>query len=830
MPSAFSMLLVAFFGIPLTVGSPHDASEVPVLPPGFEGPVTVSVGVDAAARPARLMIVEGEALTFEGSPFGALRVEVRTPLGGGVSTVRVEAAGPAVQRLTAEATVDTARRGSPRARIHAEATGLELSLLSAFFPSLALGGPGDVVLDVSGRLEAPRIDLGIASEALTWRGEAMGRVRGTLAHSGAWTDVTVRWGDPQDPHGVFGLGAPLAIDLFRLRTTWVDRGPHRLEFALRGIDAARLRPFWRAPPAADFDVDIVGAGRGHLGAFLFEMEVMGTLKDGPRPALPLAGYLRLEPDRQVIFARAGRGMLEGQLETRIPIPAVYRDNAALGPAAVLGTLRARVPLETVGPYLPSALYQPTGRVLGDVTVEGTLANPNVQGGFATEDAEVTLAPLYTRLSEIAAEVTFSGQSATLDRFEARVGRGRISGKGGTAMVVTPDGYDERAEDAEGRTGLWGAWSQAGDLSLELSGFPVVRPEFPLGVADGRIDATHRAAPDETHIAVEVAESRVRLTNKRLMPARAIARNARIGYHDWTGAVRAADSVFAGEGTLTVDLALKDPIDIRGDRTGLQMEGRMRIERVDDVAKVDGGFDVLSGHFELFDNPFELREGRIYMLGGDLGADTGDAERREASIRRDPDRPETALPLEPVVDFTSSGYVVDTDVLVKVEGPFRRPELVLASNPSLPEYQILTLLVTGRVDAVDERNGDVRRQVEQLANRFHNPSLKRQLFDRLGVDNLGVGFGSSVDQPIVTVGKQLTREVYVETTYHHNAPPDENGKEALVEYRFVPRWSVETVYGDAAEGRFNLWWRNQWGRPAKPAAPGWFERQQGAGSE
>ena len=131
---------------------------------------------------------------------------------------------------------------------------------------------------------------------------------------------------------------------------------------------------------------------------------------------------------------------------------------------------------------------------------------------------------------------------------------------------------------------------------------------------------------------------------------------------------------------------------------------------------------------------------------------------------------------------------------------------------------MTLLITGRADAVDDRDGDVRRQVEKLVARFHNPSLSRQLYDRLGVDKLGLGFGSSVTQPILTVGKQLNRQLYVETVYHHNAPPDENEKEAHVEYRLDPQWTFDTVYGDAGFGSLGVFWQTQFGGPRPPAPP------------
>ena len=73
----------------------------------------------------------------------------------------------------------------------------------------------------------------------------------------------------------------------------------------------------------------------------------------------------------------------------------------------------------------------------------------------------------------------------------------------------------------------------------------------------------------------------------------------------------------------------------------------------------------------------------------------------------------------------------------------------------------------------------------------------------------MGFGETVDQPIVTVGKRVNEKLYVEAGYHHNAPRGVNEAEVRLEYRFAPpRWSVETFFGDAAQGGVGLWWNRR----------------------
>ena len=366
--------------------------------------------------------------------------------------------------------------------------------------------------------------------------------------------------------------------------------------------------------------------------------------------------------------------------------------------------------------------------------------------------------------------------------------------------------------------LWGAWRLESTAQLTAEAFPAVRESLPFTLLDGQLSVVASTGPGEADVALTVTGARARVTDVELNRAAAVPRNQRIRYQDWAGRAAPPANVFAGDGHLRVSLRFADDFIVEGEALRLVLGGGITVDRRDDEATVQGAIEVSEGRFPLFENPFVVERGRLTMLGGNLESRRviGDESPRVgAATLSDPDEPVEPVPLEPIIELRASGAVVDTAVQVVIEGPTRRPELVLTSQPRLPAYQIMTLLITWKVDAVDDRNGDVRRQVAKLVNRFHNPSLSRQLYDRLGVDKLGLGFGSSVTQPILTVGKQLNRLLYVETVYHHNAPPDQNEKEGHVEYQLGRAWTLDTVYGDAAQGSVGFFWRTAWGAPDEP---------------
>ncbi len=422
--------------------------------------------------------------------------------------------------------------------------------------------------------------------------------------------------------------------------------------------------------------------------------------------------------------------------------------------------------------------------------------------------------LLLRLSEIQATVAIEGDTARIEAFTAQAGdRGRLMGSAQAKWHTTPAGATPTHD-------VWADWTLDATGALNAEAVPFVQPEIPIGLLTGRMTTRWTAGPGRLDTAFEIADTRLATSRESLPPARAIPRNPGVRNRDWLSRVRPPESFLAGDGHLGLTVKLLTPVVIEGEDTALRLTGEMVMNRDAEQVRVDGGFDVLDGHFVLFENPFTLRQGRFTLQAGDLSkreaVDARAGGAGEANLI-DPEKAPQAVPLEPVLSLLANGYVVDTDVTVGVRGPARQPQLVLRSNPPLAEYQILTLLVTGRANALDDSNGDVRREAAQLVDRFHNPSLERQLYDRIGVDKLGLGFGDAVDQPILTVGRQITRELYLETVYHHNAPPTDNLRELRVEYQLTPRFSLDTAYGDAAIGNVDVAWKGRFGGvpPAKP---------------
>lgn len=750
------------------------------------------------------------APTLAGHLVGDLLIDARR-VAGGRPVLQAALDGP-MGKIDAQGEWPSARDDlfalSPTAPmlLDARLQSIKLDALSEVWPALALQGRSYGHLALEGTARRPRLKSSVLTAGLAWRGESLGRFVVGLAYYDGRFVPSINW----DGHSTLNGTVPGRLDLEHGTAEWDHTRPLDLSLQAKGITPARLRPFWRAHPAADFSVDLDVRAAESLRRFELRGVLTGELRRRGAAPVALKASVLGDGKRQQIEVAVGSDVWLGRWTTRAPLHAIRVGGARWDETQVQGQTSVNLPLPMLAPYLPAGLFDPQGQLIGTVTTTGTLRAPDINGTIALNEGALTITDLAQRLVDMRAVGKIRAGTLTVSDLRARSGIGSMTGQGSVTLAATP-------KDAPADLPLWSDWRLGIAVQLIADRFPFIHDSLPNGTLDTDVTIDGLMRPGDTRARLALRGTTVHMTPIRMPSADAIPHHRAVRTLDWRGAVREAPSVFAGTGKLEIEAVLHDPIYIEGDGVDMHLDGGMTIRRDGHMASTEGGFTARPGGvFRLFDNPFVVVGGGLRMQGGDLRR-VIEVEAGHAMLR-DPDRKVEARALEPIIELRAQSKVVDTEVVVAVNGPARRPELILESQPPLPEYRLLTLLITGRVDAVDERGGDVRRQVAQLVSRFHNPSLSRQLYDRLGVDKLGLKFGSSVTNPILTVGKQIDRQLYLETVYHHDAPPDENEKEVHLEYRLDPRWTLDTVYGDAAKGSLGLFWKTSFGRRSAPPAP------------
>lgn len=774
---------------------------------GYTGTATVKLNAWAFGEKLTLEATSEDA-AFRGLSLGNVKVTIDFAADDEPSNIQIVLDGPAAE-LTADLQANihlneatgslTVPKGPISGLIQAEIK--DLASLNQAFPKLFFMGQATVTVEISGTMNDPILHVKALGKDIHWRGHDVGQVNFTWDQADDLGDFKVLVGENADPTATASLKLPLHLDLQRPSITWLDDKPLKLHIDAKNLTADRFRPVWSAPSGADFLVNQAIDGQGSLDKLQIQGEADGkyfTQNDES----PLKVSFKVEPDSQNYLLSIGDGDLTARVTSAINLKRMHRHQEVPVDAKLTGSASINLPFQLAAPFL-KIFYQPRGRLLGQVTLEGTLGSPLLNGTIETNDAIATFLPLNRTVDDLDVAVEFAGNKLSITKASASSAKGLLTATGSASFVATPSDH---------RGAIWSAWSMQGAAQIDAKRFPVVQPGVPVAKADAKIAIDFSAAPGEFLTKMVITKGRLDFTGEKVPDATPIPSDPGV-----KGKTVLKPSFFAGDGHLVLDVEIKDPLPIAGRGLDLSIGGRLVLDRDGPDVDVTGGFDILPGGFlSLFDNRFDIRFGRLTLAGGCANQPNKAVE--TAEVLADADLPPVVRPLDPMIYLVARSKVVETHVMVKIQGKASKPELVLRSVPSLPPYQILTLLITGRVDVVDDQGGKVRREAAKLVDRFHNPNLKRQLFDLIGVDNLGLGFGSSASQPIVTVGKQINRQLYIETVYHHNAPPGENMVQGNVQYRLSHAWKLDTIFGNAGEGGIGAFWSTRFGGPPAPPAP------------
>lgn len=718
---------------------------------------------------------------------GAIVAELR--MDGGPAG-RIEAVGQIPVRITLDAP-PLWRRDRPH-EVDASAVGLDLHALRQIaawngveIGELPVAGLVDLKAVASGTPSSPVLEALLSSDDLSWRSQRLGgtKVRLELGRGRARLHAQVvlakgRWAD-------LVASAPCDLEIQPFEFRWDNRGAHELRLQAVGIDKAALSPFWEAPAGSDLRLDMVLDGAGNIDDFAVRGEWNGRALFEKGDTVPFRGTAAADLRRQSVnleIGSPGSTVASVTARTEIAVGELLRGEGRPEDAPLAAKIRMPgLDLKPLGFLLPTGLYGIEGMLRGDVVVDGTIGAPRSRGYLALEEGAVTIVEMGQRLRHINLKAELEGRRIVFRdmTFSSGEGRGRADGE-----LVLSDGGSMRVS-----------------VDARLRQFPFVKPGLPNLTLDSKVTFSVTRDRKSTEASIALRGTRIKLLTKT--PTRAPARLPPAGDITFlsleTGVDPAAlpdsrvdDSKDARPLKLVIDAS--DPIEITGPDVSMRWSGSVTAASASGRNAVSGRIAAEGGRFWLLNNSFVIDSGEVSL-------------------------PATG-PLDPYIRLVARTETQAALVTVEIKGRLSRPDLTLTSDPSMNQYQILTLLLTGRSDTGEggENGDEVRAQAASLLLALNNPVLEQQLNDRLGVDRIGLSMGEDVDEPVVAVGKRLGRHFYVETEYHHNAPSTENRTGGRVEYYINPQWSIETFYGDANKGGIDLFWHKRFGRPKPKPKP------------
>ncbi|MFD1508110.1 translocation/assembly module TamB domain-containing protein [Lacimonas salitolerans] len=382
-------------------------------------------------------------------------------------------------------------------------------------------------------------------------------------------------------------------------------------------------------------------------------------------------------------------------------------------------LNGRVPLALANARLsPRAV---NGIATYDLRLSGPLALSSLSGRIETSDARFALPNLALALEAINARIDLSGG-------QARIEAGTNVSSGGRLQVT-------------GTTGLSAPFNA--DLAVQAQNLGLRQARLFETTADGtitlrgpltggaRIAGVIDLGPAELRIPASSGASFADLPGLRHVNEPAEVRRVR----QWAGLVeQPGDGRRAARGpAFPIDLTIRAPsrIFVRGRGLDAELGGQLRLLGTTADLVPQGRFELVRGRFDILGQRLVLDEGFVNLQGS----------------------------FDPYLRFSATTQTTNASVTLGLEGLASAPELLLSSVPSLPEDEILSLLLFGR-----DLTEISPLQALRLANALRTLSgrggagLTGQLRESLSLDDLDVS--TDADGTVqARAGKYLSENIY-----------------------------------------------------------------------
>lgn len=565
---------------------------------------------------------------------------------------------------------------------------------------------------LSARLSAPMSSLELGADGVL--DLAKRRWRGRLSSSRM-----------QPPYGpIWTQEAPAAAQaeaaLQQLeQTCWRIDGSGRACLSLR-----------RAPPLLHLESVLSGINTAQFAGLFPEGLSLETVLDGQalvelRGSTPTrldlqvrnsAGRLHLPgaPDQQLqpgqLSLRQEGGQWRGQAELRLDQLALSAEaslpvrEGALATLPLAGRLQLSVPeLAWLEPLLPG-VTQVAGRVDGDFSLAGNLAEPLIDGRLALEGGQAHIQAAGIQLQEVRAELRGGFNTPLRIDASARSGEGQVSLRGQADLRALTTALDIQGEQ------------------LQVANLP-----------DARVWVSPRLRFVRTAEAMsldgEVLVPRAEITPRKLGGGVVSASSDQVivgeAPREKSLPLAAAVKVRMGEAVRFAGFGLKARIG--GDLTVLERPGTSSTQAF-------GELQLLDAVYKAYGQDLQLSTGRI-LFSGPIN--------------------------KPSVDLRAVRTPNDeVTVTLHVRGTLDKPSFDLSSSPVMTQEQQLGWLLLGRPL---ESGGDFSAAAAALSlGLAGGDQLAKKLTRGLGIDTISLGAeaGESSDQARFTVGKYLSPKLYV----------------------------------------------------------------------
>jgi translocation and assembly module TamB len=405
-----------------------------------------------------------------------------------------------------------------------------------------------------------------------------------------------------------------------------------------------------------------------------------------------------------------------------------------------GDMRARAADANILPLVFSEVDHAAGLLTANANISGTLAAPEINGRVELARGELDSYRVNLALRELSLIADLASNGLDF-RGTGRAGDGKLQ--------------------ADGRF-TWRDGSSRGNLHLRGENLLVADlPEY-------RVVAS-------PNIRFAIDDNRMNVTGDVTIPS------ARIQPNQLSGAVRPSDDARyiheteaerAGRMVVHSEVRVNIGDDVRVDAFGLQ--GRLSggvgtTVHTGEIPVGRGGLNVLDGRYEAYGQKLEISKGQLLFEGSPLD--------------------------DPGLDIEARRKIETVTVGLNVRGTLQEPRLSFFSDPTMPQTQIVTYLLTGKpMDSVAGNDTATMSNARETLALQGGGLLASQLGRRLGLEEVGVESSVGSDggaNTALVLGKFLSPRLFIS----YGISLTESINTLKLRYTISDKWIFKTEAGE-----------------------------------
>jgi len=235
-------------------------------------------------------------------------------------------------------------------------------------------------------------------------------------------------------------------------------------------------------------------------------------------------------------------------------------------------------------------------------------------------------------------------------------------------------------------------------------------------------------------------------------------------------------------TADVKVKISNNVWLKGKDENIEINGNIRLKKDSGKSFVlFGPVKAVRGNYRFRGKLFKIAHGELNFIGQEE--------------------------INPPLNITGETAVADVKIIIRLTGTFERINLVLDSEPSMDQVDIISYLIFGRPQSALSRGESF--QAEEAALSFTGQiaadELKELLGDKFSIDYINISAGDgNIRQGSFSMGKYVTPNVFVifRESFSRDGP-----RQVEVDYEINRHFNIETAIDDERTSAVDLIWKH-----------------------